>query len=76
MRFWKRVDGENKTTTVESYSHSQDVNGAIEILESEYDAYIASLPKTPPKDYRSLFGAASTTDAKIDVIADMLKILP
>ena len=44
MRFWKRVDIQGQTTTVESYSHDLDVEGAIEITQAEFDAYIASLP--------------------------------
>ena len=50
MRYWKRVDGEGNTTTVESYSHPLDVEGAVEIDEEEYEAFIASMPKeeTPP----------------------------
>lgn len=44
MRYWKRVDSQSKTTTVESYSHGLNVQGAIEISKSEFDAFIASLP--------------------------------
>ncbi|MDP3061719.1 MAG: hypothetical protein Q8O40_00700 [Chloroflexota bacterium] len=47
MRYWKRVDGEGKTTTVESYSHDLDVQGAIEINEAEYDAFVALLSSSP-----------------------------
>lgn len=45
MRYWKRVNIEGKTTTVESYSHDLDIEGAIEIAEAEFNAYIASLPE-------------------------------
>lgn len=48
MRYWKRVDTDGNITTVESYSHDLDVDGAIEITKEEFDECIASLPVTPP----------------------------
>ena len=45
MRYWKRVDSQGKTTEVEAYSHTLDIEGAIEITETEFDAFTASLPK-------------------------------
>ncbi len=48
MRYWKKVDGQGNTTTVESYSHNLDVAGLTEISEAEFDAFVASLPSTPP----------------------------
>ncbi len=48
MRYWKRVDNDGKTTTVESYSHDLDIKGAIEIDSTEVNAYMALLPKPPP----------------------------
>ena len=53
MRFWKRVDINNKTTTVESYSHNLDVEGAVEITEAEFNGFIASLPVVIPEPPRS-----------------------
>lgn len=51
MKYWKRVDAENKTTTVESYSHDLAIAGAIEINKVEFDAFIAGLPLGPnPRD--------------------------
>ena len=47
MKYWKRVDGEGKTTTVESYSHNLEIEGAVEITEGEFSAFIASLPPPP-----------------------------
>lgn len=44
MRYWKRVDSQGKTTTVESYSHNIPIEGAIEISEAEFNLFIASLP--------------------------------
>ena len=54
MRYWKRVNQESNTTTVESYSHDLAVEGAIEIDQVKYDAFIASLPKPEPEVVRDL----------------------
>jgi len=48
MRYWKRVDSQNKTTTVESYSHDLVVLEAIEIGKAEFDDYIVNLPVPIP----------------------------
>jgi len=48
MRYWKRVNEQGKTTTVESYSHSLDIEGATEIAEIEFRQYMDSLPKPVP----------------------------
>ena len=48
MRYWKRINPDGTTRTVESYSHDLDVGGAIEISGAEFEAFIASLP--PPPD--------------------------
>jgi len=45
MRYWKRVDKQGETTTVESYSHNLDIEGAVEIEGDEFNNYITSLPK-------------------------------
>ncbi len=53
MKYWKRIDAQGKTTTVESYSFDLPINGAVEIDKTEFDAYIASLPPPvikPPRD--------------------------
>ena len=65
MRYWKRVDKEGKTITVESYSHNLDVVGAIEITREEFDAFIASLPIAKPEPDRDL--AAEIDDLKARV---------
>ena len=52
MRYWKRIDTEGNTTTVESYSHALDIDGAIEITKEEFDEYIASLPIARPEPIR------------------------
>ncbi|OGO29974.1 MAG: hypothetical protein A2Z29_04720 [Chloroflexi bacterium RBG_16_56_11] len=48
MRYFKRVDGQGKTTTVEAYSHNAPVPGAVQINKAEYDVFIAALPAIPP----------------------------
>ena len=56
MRYYKRVNTEGETTTVESYSHNLKVKGAVEITKAEYDAFIASLPVVEPEpvmDYKA-----------------------
>ena len=53
MRYYKRIDKDGNTTTVESYSHDSPVLGAIKITEKEYSNFIASLPiiePIPPRD--------------------------
>lgn len=49
MRYYKRIDKNGETTTVESYSHNAPVEGAIEIDKEVFDAYGASLPKREPE---------------------------
>ena len=49
MRYYKRVDGDGNTITVESYSHDKEVEGAIEIPELEYSNYIEALPPPLPQ---------------------------
>jgi len=54
MRYWKRIDQDGKTTTVESYSHNLEVEGAVEISWEEFNVFIATLPVTvpePPRDF-------------------------
>ena len=48
MRYFKRVDWNGKTTTVESYSHQAPVVGAEEIDRAEHDLFMANLPETSP----------------------------
>lgn len=47
MRYWKRTKPDGTIRTVESYSHDDDVEGAIEITEIEFQAYLAALPPAP-----------------------------
>ena len=73
MRYWKRVNAEGLTTTVESYSHDQAVEGAVEINQAEYDTYIAALPPPPPPtDWKAQFAAAKTLEEKLTIMAKKL----
>ena len=47
MYHYKRTNPDGTTRTVERYSHSKRVYGAIKITKEEYDAYIAAMPVTP-----------------------------
>lgn len=49
MNYYKRVDKNGNTTTVECYSHSKEVKGATQITKDEFYTYIASLPIEEPK---------------------------
>jgi len=71
MRFWKRVDKDGNTITVESYSHSLDIIGAIEIDEKEFDAYIASLPPIirPVRELELLARRVSAIEDSIKLLA-------
>lgn len=63
MEYWKKVDKDGNTTTVESHSFHHEVPDAIQISKEEYDEYIASLPVVEPKPARD-YGA------EIDKIKD------
>lgn len=65
MKYWKRVKPDGSIQTVESYSHDLDINGAIEITEEEFEAYLASLPVSKPLPVRDL--AAEIDDLKARV---------
>ena len=49
MKYYKRTGTDGKITTVESYSHDLPIEGAVEITEAEFNAYIASLPLPVPE---------------------------
>lgn len=48
MKYWKRVNDQGQTTTVESYSHDVAVEGAVEIDQAEYQAFLDSMPPPEP----------------------------
>lgn len=65
MRYWKRIDGTGKTTTVEGYSFDAKIPGAIEITKQEYDSYIASLPVPAPSTPRDIVKEFDTLKDKL-----------
>ena len=67
MKYFKRIDKDKKTVTVESYSHVANVDGALEITEGEYNAYLATLP--PPELSPRLDLVAEVNDLKSRVSA-------
>ena len=66
MRYWKRINQDGETRTVESYSHSLDIEGAIEISEEEFDAYIAFRPVIQPAPPRDLTKEIDDLEARIN----------
>lgn len=76
MKYYKRVDGQDKTTTVESYSHDAPVVGAVEISKAEYDAFIAALPPAPPPvDWGGLYLTAKSDRERVDILARKLGVI-
>ena len=67
MRYYKRVDGNGKTLTVEAYSHALPVAGAVEIDKTGHDAFIAALPVPKLETPRDL--AAELDELKAELIA-------
>ncbi len=68
MRYWKRVDQDGKTTTVESYSHDLNIKRAIEISEGEFLAFIASLPQPVEQPKRDYLGELDALRARIETL--------
>lgn len=74
MRYWKRLNPDGTIDTVESYSHDREIEGAVEITEGEFNAFIASLPPPPPitLEWRSNWLAADTSAKKLSLLGQML----
>ncbi len=68
MRYWKRTNPDGSTWTVESYSHSLDVEGAIEITEQEFNDFIASLPTPEPEPVRDLASEMDELKLRIETL--------
>ena len=66
MRYWKRLNPDGVTNTVESYSHHKDIEGATEITEQDFNNYLASLPKREPEPVRDLAAEITAQKAEID----------
>lgn len=50
MQYWKKVNQDGNTTTVEAHSYPHTVPDAVEITKAEYDAFITSLPPPEPPE--------------------------
>jgi hypothetical protein len=75
MRYWKRVDEHNRVTTVESYSYSDEVEGAIEITKKSFDNYIASLKPLVLPVVRDLAAEIDAIKHDLAVIIERLDTL-
>ncbi|MBA7649961.1 hypothetical protein ES703_57760 [subsurface metagenome] len=68
MEYWKKVNPDGTTNTVESHSFPHEVPNAVRITKEEYDAFIASLPTpepTPPlSTHISIIDAIDTARAR------------
>lgn len=75
MRYWKRVK-DNVTTTVESYSHDQQITGAIEITKAEFDTFVAECrqKQPPPINWKQAWKDAVELEDKLTVIAKKLNL--
>ena len=70
MRYWKRVNTQGKTTTIENYSHDLDIEGAVEVGEEEYNTFIASLPVTKPEPVRNLTAELDGLKARLEKLEE------
>ena len=68
MKYWKKLNGDRGTMNDDGH-----VPDSVEIMKSEYDAYVASLPVVPEIDHKDKFSKLLSTDEKIDYIAKHLK---
>ena len=69
MRYWKFVDTKGKTTSVQSCSNDANVvKGAVEITQTEFDAFIASLPVVIPPPVRDLVAEIDDLKARINIL--------
>lgn len=74
MRYWKRINPDGSTKTVESYSSDAPIEGAIEITEAEFNAFLASLVPPPPINWKALWMAADTLLKVKAVLAKRLEM--
>ena len=77
MRYWAIKDNDEEIVCVEKYSHDLDVANRAEISKSNFDQFIASLPKPPPPiDWKAEWLKADTQAKKISVLAGKLGLEP
>lgn len=68
MKYYKRVDTNGKTTTVEAYSHDSPVKDAEPITQGEFESYLATLPQPPPPPDKT-----TTLEARVKALEDKVK---
>ena len=76
MEYWKFIDGEGNTTSVESHSYPHLVPDAIQITKEEYDEFIASLPPPEPPPEPLVFTPANPelgVEQRIAQVEEFLK---
>ena len=54
MEYWKKLNPDETTSSVESHSFPHIVPGAVKIDKEEYDEFITSLPVIEPEPVRDL----------------------
>lgn len=76
MKYWKRINPDGSTATVESYLHNQEIKDAVEITQVEFETFIATLPEPPLlPDWPTLYATARTDKERLTVIAQMLGLV-
>lgn len=66
MEYWKKLNPDGTTRTVESHSFSHIVPDAIRITKEEYDEFIASIPSPIAKPKRDLAAEIDVLRAKVE----------
>lgn len=66
MRYYKRVDQNGDITTVEAYSHSKAIKGAIQINRVEYQTFIDSYPEPETTTPRNVIEELDMIWIKLD----------
>lgn len=70
VQYWKRLNPDGSTRTVESYSHHLDVKGAVEITKQEFDEFWALLPSPQPKQTPDLAIRVSNLEARVESLEE------
>jgi len=76
VEYWKKVDQDGNTTTVESHSYPHEVPDAIKITKEEFDEFTASLPPPEPPPEPLVFTASPPGEAigkRLKNIEDFLR---
>lgn len=70
MQYWKKIDTNGNTTTVESHSFHHKLLDAIRISKKEFDAYIASLPVVEPEPVVDSLVKITELEARIAILEE------